>query len=153
MGYELKKMKVESYMQFKELVNKLNREIEEANALVSEEERRELLDEEYLLRRYQEISSRVRREAFIDRYDCKRCLHYEKFLECMKTEQCLLEKYEKTAQWWKKQKKCSKDKDGTCPYGNEVGTCFGFCMRDILSEMQERKRRYEKGKEETKDGG
>ena len=140
-------------MQFKELVNKLNREIEEANALVSEEERRELFNEEYLLRRYLEISSRVRREVFVDKYNCKQCLYYEKIHECMKTEHCLLENYERLRSRWKWQKNCSKDKDGTCPYGNEVGTCFGFCMRDILSEMQERKRRYEKGKEETKDGG
>lgn len=29
---------------------------------------------------------------------------------------------------------CSRDVDGDCPYANESGGCFGFCMRDILVE-------------------
>jgi hypothetical protein len=30
--------------------------------------------------------------------------------------------------------KCSKDKEGNCPYGNEVGTCFGYCWKELLSK-------------------
>ena len=36
--------------------------------------------------------------------------------------------------------KCPKDKEGNCPYGNEVGTCFGFCMQKIVNEFKEERR-------------
>lgn len=47
--------------------------------------------------------------------------------------------------------RCSRDKAGNCPYGNEVGTCFGFCWREILHEFDERKR-YRDGKEQEEQG-
>ena len=35
-------------------------------------------------------------------------------------------------------------KDGkSCPYGNDVGTCFGYCWKEILNEFKEKKRQEE----------
>ena len=48
---------------------------------------------------------------------------------------------------------CPQDETGGCPYGNDVGTCWGFCMRDILKEQRERKRRYEQAEEDKEDDG
>ena len=48
---------------------------------------------------------------------------------------------------------CHKDEIGNCPYGNDVGTCFGFCMRAILQEQRERKRKNEQAEEDKEDDG
>ena len=40
----------------------------------------------------------------------------------------------------------------TCPYGNGAGTCFGFCIKQILQEQKEGKKQYEQTEEEEKDG-
>ena len=36
--------------------------------------------------------------------------------------------------------RCPKDKEGNCPYGNEVGICFGFCMQKSVKEFKEGRR-------------
>lgn len=48
---------------------------------------------------------------------------------------------------------CPQDETGDCPYGNDVGTCWGFCMRDILKEQRERKRKHEQAEEDKEDYG
>ena len=52
-----------------------------------------------------------------------------------------------------KPNKCYGDEVGNCPYSNEVGTCFGFCMKDILKEQRERKHRHEQTEEDKEDDG
>ena len=48
-------------------------------------------------------------------------------------------------------KRCPKDSTGVCPYRNETGTCFGFCLQEILKEQTERKLENEQIKEEKPD--
>ncbi len=52
------------------------------------------------------------------------------------------------------QRKCPKDTIGNCPYGNDVGTCFGFCWQEILKEFRaKRGNHYEKEAEEESNDG
>lgn len=112
----------------------------------------EPIDEEEMVRLYRKMVRRQKINEFRAAYDCKHCYYYQQKM-CKAMDICFMESesYSRPGRDTESLR-CSKDAEGDCPYGNEVGTCFGFCMRDILSEMQERKRRYEKGKEETKDG-
>ena len=48
---------------------------------------------------------------------------------------------------------CYRDEGGNCPYSNEVGTCFGFCMKEILKEQRERKQKHEQTEEDNEDYG
>lgn len=113
----------------------------------------EPVDEEEMIRLYRKMVRRQKINEFRAAYDCKHCYYFQQKM-CKAMDYCFMESesYSKSSRDTESLR-CPKDAEGDCPYGNEVGTCFGFCMHDILSEMQERKRRYEKGKEETKDGG
>ena len=109
--------------------------------------------EQFLLQIFDKIKYRMEREAFRKKYGCLDCLYYEKPRRCFETKYCPLEdgkEPKKTEQLPKP--RCPNDIKGDCPYGNELGTCFGFCWQEILSERRERKRRNEQIKEEKADG-
>ena len=79
-------------------------------------------------------------------HDCAYCLYY-KTVKCDSNFRCYLEE-EQTMQHdileAHKIKKGCVAKDGkACPYGNEVGTCFGYCWKEILNEYEEKKRQEE----------
>lgn len=38
---------------------------------------------------------------------------------------------------------CPKDDVGNCPYGNESGTCFGYCWKEILRDFYKAKENKE----------
>ena len=87
-------------------------------------------------------------KEFRKKHECKSCLYYSKFRTCIATLKCPLEMEISVI----KKKKCPMDEDGLCPYGNDVGTCFGYCIRTILKEYKERVRRNEQTKEDKKSG-
>ena len=65
---------------------------------------------------------------FAKKNGCKVCLYEQERMKCYIAKICPVmdEKMNRG--------KCYKDKEGNCPYGNEVGTCFGYCWKDLLSK-------------------
>ena len=112
----------------------------------------EPIDEEEMVRLYRKMMNRLKINEFRAVNDCKHCYYFQQRM-CKAMGNCLMESMSLAKNEEKYSLRCPRDLDGDCPYGNEVGTCFGFCMRDIVREMRERKRKHEeKGKEEIKDG-
>ena len=77
---------------------------------------------------------------FREAYNCKHCLYFEKPRLCLAMNSCPLdEKRIPGAVRVKNFQMCPKDEVGNCPYGNDAGTCFGFCWKEILKDF------YKKG--------
>ena len=89
------------------------------------------------------------KREFRKKHNCKSCLYYSKTRKCSAELICPLEIDAKLAV---KLRTCPLDESGTCPYGNEAGTCFGFCIKQILQEQKEGKKQYEQTEEEEKNG-
>lgn len=84
-------------------------------------------------------------------HNCYQCRLYKNPKRCMAEKICPLDVLGERA--LRRRRRCPKDNTGDCPYGNGAGTCFGFCMREILKEQRERKRRYEQAEEDKEDDG
>ena len=128
----------------KELVayaRRKNRRIRTYNKKHPNDSQMEELDITLLRRLYRErvvSDERNRKRAFMKKYDCRDCLEIELIEECFKNQKC---KYAEVNDVQKAKKpRCPHDETGNCPYGNESGTCFGFCYREILQEFTERRR-------------
>lgn len=76
---------------------------------------------------------------FRNAHECKCCMYYQTN-KCKADMQCYLEetkRNEHSALQAMRIKKGCLSKDGKeCPYGNDIGTCFGFCLIKILEEMK-----------------
>jgi len=114
------------------LVTLMNEEIENINAIRKDGEKQELLNLKYLLNRYDAITSKDRIKMFREKHGCKDCLYYQKPERCRATKSCPLDKGSIHSRQPEKYR-CPKDSKGDCPYGNEVGTCFGHCWENILA--------------------
>lgn len=138
MQIDLSNVKIDKEEQLIELVKQLNCEIEFSNITKSKAEKEPLLDLEYLLKRYRKIKFQDDKKAFRNLYDCEYCLYYEKSRRCHATQAkgCPLE-LENRMQEKEIMKRpiCPRNQEGNCPYGNEVGTCFGLCWKEILLEF------------------
>lgn len=88
-------------------------------------------------------------KKFRKKHNCKSCLCHTKMKRCLAELVCPLDEDDKTKLT---RKSCPLDEDGTCPYKNEVGTCFGFCMKKVVKEHEERKQNYVQTKEEKENG-
>lgn len=88
-------------------------------------------------------------KEFRKKHNCKSCLYYAKTKRCRAELVCPLDREYRIEVI---KISCPLDVDGTCPYKNELGTCFGFCMKEIMREHEERKRNNEQTKEEKEDG-
>lgn len=75
-------------------------------------------------------------------HSCRHCRIYKNPKRYMGEKICLLDVLGIITNGNRLQR-CPKDSTGDCPYGNDAGMCFGFCMRDILKEFRERKRKHE----------
>lgn len=73
-------------------------------------------------------------KEFRKKHNCKSCLYYKKMKSCEGLLVCPLEIETK-----EQKKSCPLDEEGTCPYKNEAGTCFGFCIRKLLQEERKSK--------------
>ncbi len=118
------------------LVNYINTEISCLNQTLEKKEKLEIMSLDMVLKRYDKMEiSRVRSEFRIA-HDCYYCLYWSGANRCKAEKYCPLDdegEMEKP-----KLSTCSKDLEMSCPYGNEVGTCFGFCMREILMELKQK---------------
>ena len=85
-------------------------------------------------------------------HNCRHCRLYREPKRCMAENICPLDVLGIRANG-NRIRRCPKDSTGDCPYGNEAGMCFGFCMRDILKEFKERKRKHEQTEEVKEDDG
>ena len=90
------------------------------------------------------------KREFLKKHNCKSCLYYSKTRKCSAELICPLEIDAKLAV---KLRACPLDESGTCPYGNEAGTCFGFCYKLLMVEQNERKEKDEQTEEDKKDDG
>lgn len=145
------KVKIHSKEELIKYVEQCNNEIEFDNYLKPVDQRDPLLDLDYILKRYGQINYRERAQSFREKHDCKYCLYYEKPRQCFETKKCPLE----SDGFFPEMKipfvpTCSKDLEGICPYKNEVGTCFGPCLREIVKEYRARKKNESEAKHNEK---
>lgn len=89
------------------------------------------------------------KKEFRKKHNCKSCLYYSKTRKCIAEQICPLEIDATVA---KKIRTCPLDESGICPYRNQAGTCFGFCLKQLLMEQEEREEQDEQKKEEIEDG-
>ena len=68
---------------------------------------------------------------FRRKHKCKDCLYNSKILNCFIKQSCPLERVKEKK---KENRRCQMDETGTCPYANESGTCFGFCLKKLLGD-------------------
>lgn len=144
MREDLWNVKIENEKQFIKLFNQLNVEIEFQNITKPKEEKEPLLDIGYLLKRYRKLKYQEEKNVFRKLHDCESCLYYKKPKRCpaIPKKGCPLESgQERKDEKMPKQFSCLKDREGNCPYGNEVGTCFGVCWKEILSVFYKQKHR------------
>ena len=87
-------------------------------------------------------------KEFQKKHNCKSCLYYSKMRKCIVEQMCPLEIDTDSI----KRKTCPVDKEGNCPYPNEIGTCFGFCLKRLIMEKEERNQTDEQREEEEDDG-
>ena len=121
-----------------ELVNHINSEISCQNHALAKKERLELMNLDLILQLYDKMEiSRARSEFRID-HDCYYCLHWAGSNHCKAEKHCPLDDVKMMEMKKPKQPTCSKDLEMTCPYGNEVGTCFGFCIKEIITEPNQK---------------
>lgn len=126
-----------------DLVQAINADIEFQNLTRADGEKQELLDIKYLLKRFRTIKNRDSIKEFRIKHDCAHCYYFEKPRRCKGMDKCFLDEDEVPEPEIEERPRCSRDKEGNCPYGNEVGTCFGYCWKEILNEFKEKKRQEE----------
>lgn len=90
------------------------------------------------------------KREFRKKHNCKSCLYYSKTRKCGAESSCPLEI---DADVTEKARTCPLDESGTCPYRNEAGTCFGFCMKQLIEEQKERKQKDEQTEEDKENYG
>ena len=88
---------------------------------------------------------------FKELHGCAQCYYKQSIANCFKSRECFLST--KRDRTFIQRSMCPKDYTSDCPYGNDAGTCFGFCMREIIQEHRERKRKHEQTEEDKKDDG
>lgn len=131
--YKFQGVEVGSVEEFEVLIDQLNTDIEFSNYFSRDKEKEELLDKRELVKRYKQIVKRDKAKEFKEKYECHYCFYYAKPRRCFATEVCPLEKGIQIKEKSRNKKpRCPKDKIGNCSLGNEVGTCFFFCYKDIL---------------------
>ena len=152
MQFDFKGLLIEHEKDLVRLVKEINSDIEFENITKSKKDKEELLDLDYVIKRYKKIRYRIEKKEFREKNDCKYCYYYENKM-CKAVRKCPIEEEEKRFTRRKPHKpRCPKDKEGNCPYGNDVGTCFGFCWKEILAEHnQAKKKREQKRKEQRYD--
>lgn len=154
MQTDLSNVKIDREEKLIELVNQMNKEIAFHNRTKSKEEKKPLLDSGYILKRYRRIKFREDVKVFRTLHDCEYCHYFQKPRRCRAANRCPLEEGKDVQKnEMVNQKICPKDKEGKCPYSNDVETCFGFCWKEILSEFHKNKKREAGIWKEEKDTG
>lgn len=81
---------------------------------------------------------------FLKQNACHECLYHDLSTICYIVGFCCLELSSRDK---RNNTHCSFDRIGNCPYANETGSCFGFCLQNILIDYRERKNKRVQGKE------
>lgn len=89
------------------------------------------------------------KREFRKKHNCKSCLYYSKTRRCIAELVCPLEI---DAEVLEKVRTCPLEETGICPYKNGVGTCFGFCLKQLIKEQKEGKQKDEQAEEEVENG-
>lgn len=119
-----------------ELVNHINTEISCLNQTLSKKERLGLMNLDMILKRYDKMEITKARSEFRIAHDCYYCLYWSRSNRCKAEKYCPLD--HEGEMEIPRPLTCSKDLEMTCPYGNEVGTCFGFCINGIITELKQK---------------
>lgn len=130
-----------SEAQFQAYIHDLNVSICVENLSRKADEKQALLNEAYLLKRYRQIVRKEREKEFSKTHNCKYCLYHKEPYQCRAKEKCPIEMWRlahirRIGKQQQRKQTCPLDKEGNCPYGNEVGTCFGFCLKGIMEETK-----------------
>lgn len=138
-----KDLNIEDKLDLIVYVTQLNAEIREKNKTLPKEEKEKELNLSYILKRYEKIKKKDEIKNFREDHDCKYCLYFEEPRRCMAVKHCPLDDVSKSdyrdVYEERKYITCPKyDKYKPCPYGNEVGNCFGYCARDIVKEIKQK---------------
>lgn len=74
-------------------------------------------------------------KKFRKKHNCKSCLYHKMMKKCEAIGRCPLEYNDKETK--KEKKKCPLDETGKCPYQNDSGTCFGFCLKELMKKKDD----------------
>lgn len=98
----------------------------------------------YKRKRYSQTEQTKIRKEFRRRHGCCNCLNEWDFDSCMEMGICRYDpKPEPAYLRTKDRKPCARNDGKLCPYENGSGTCFGFCIKEILKEHREKKARLQ----------
>lgn len=137
MEFDFKDISVKNEEEFLQLIRQLNTDTDISDYFQMDKLAEGLLDEKSLLGRYKTLTYREQRKEFREVHDCLFCLYYEN-KSCKAKKKCPMVVQEEKEKLKEVEKiRCPKDKEGNCPYGNESGTCFGFCWKNILKDYDE----------------
>lgn len=129
-----------SEAQFQAYVHDLNVRICLENLSRRADRKQKLLNEAYLLKRYRQIMRKEREREFPEEHNCNDCLYHKAPYQCRAKEKCPIELWRlahiRRIEKQQRKQTCPLDQEGDCPYGNEVGTCFGFCLKKIMEERR-----------------
>ena len=101
----------------------------------------------YESKRYSRLEQAQARRAFRRRYGCCNCLNEWDFDSCMEMGVCrYAPKPEPACLRTSDRVPCARNGGKLCPYENGSGTCFGFCIKEILQEHRERMARLQEQK-------
>ncbi|MBP3234956.1 MAG: hypothetical protein J6M65_11115 [Eubacterium sp.] len=119
-------------------VTELNNEIRQRNLENPDGKQEKELNLSYILKRYEKIKKKEEIKQFRELHECKYCLYFDKPRRCMAIDSCPIEgEFETSKKEEKPVLKCPKyDQDKTCPYANETGTCFGYCVKEVMKEIK-----------------
>ena len=81
-----------------------------------------------------DVVAKSERRKFREANDCYHCRYYN-FKKCPAVKSCPLDMSGRLA-FKRREPKCPRDETDDCPYGNDAGTCFGFCWREILKDFK-----------------
>ena len=82
---------------------------------------------------HSDVVAKSEKRKFRETHDCYHC-RYRNQKQCPVVNSCPLDMKRKTNK--KRAPKCPRDETNDCPYGNDAGTCFGFCWREILRDFK-----------------
>ena len=120
-------------------VSELNADIRKRNEQFPKGKQENELNLSYILKRYEMIKKKEEIAEFRELHECKYCMYFDKPRRCMAIDTCPIEGDFPNAKKADERPilKCPRyDKDAPCPYGNEAGTCFGFCTKEVIEEMK-----------------
>ena len=118
-------------------IEETNGEIMAYNRGKPEEEQKALLRLDEELKKYEEKCRKREIRRFRQAHHCYDCERYRHKGVCLAMDSCI---YDMAGiRPADRKMECPKDDTGHCPYANDSGTCFGFCIRQALKEVKEMK--------------